>query len=451
VNFIPPYGPSFSDWQKRVSTEFGKLNTTVRSITIPSTDFGLTGDGSDETERLTAFFNSAIANPLVRHALEAKTYGVSAALPTINVGNVWIEGAGAEVHDIGTGITGTVIKWVGGTSTGTTLLKIEPASGASNQHISNIIFRGIGFDCVSGAIGTALSLKSVQESKIDVAGLDAYTQGVYLGVVSTLGEAKDLQNNDIRISWRQFFAPGYVLTCDGDSAANTSLNDFFVEAQIMDTPAIRCVISDNNRWKYIRIFKALAGTATSGMVLQGGADVNQRCRAEIIDQYTGNMPILVKGTGSYTVGSTGHVLRHLDHENGTPAPTVETAATIAVNNAEITYTPTVASATGTITTSSSAGKYVLMDGGVVLFTATATITTNGTGATALRIGLPFTSANDGITASASCIEITGSALNLYAELTNNSAYATILLSGGGYPGASGRVFTLSGWYKATIT
>jgi hypothetical protein len=423
-----------------------------RGVHASDAPFNLVGDGSDETAALTAFFTHAINNPAIPHYLEAKTYGVSATLPDINISNVWIEGAGAEIHDVGTVMTGTVIKWVGGTSTGTTLLKIEPVSNAGGQRLSGVFFRYIGFDCNSGAIGTALSIKSLQESDIDVATANAFSVAVAVDVVAALGEARDVQRNRIRINGRQVEAPnGYTLTLNGDSGANASMNEIDIEAQCKNVAAIRCINSDNNYWGFVRVALAGGGTASYGMELLGAATPGTSSRAENIEFYSCSLPLKAFGTEAYTAASKGHIIQRIDVDNGTPGPTMGTGATVALHNQWTSFTPTITSGTGTLTTITGAsGSYLLNDGGFINFAISFTLTTNGTGATQLRATLPFAAHAAALARSMSGAELSGTGKTLTCTIAPSGTYVAMTFYDGTYPGADGRIFTVSGTYRSAF-
>lgn len=102
-------------------------------------------------------------------------------------------------------------------------------------------------------------------------------------------------------------------------------------------------------------------------------------------------------------------------------------------------TPTVTSGSGTLTTASSAvvGQSV---GNRFDFTATVTITTNGTGATDIRLTLPFNAAE---TTSIAGWKLSAS----LAAAVNTSGVLIITNYDGTYPGADGAVLRISGSYR----
>jgi hypothetical protein len=117
----------------------------------------------------------------------------------------------------------------------------------------------------------------------------------------------------------------------------------------------------------------------------------------------------------------------------------------ALETAWVSYTPTISASSGTITTSSGSGRYKQI-GKTVYFQATATITTNGTGAGNLIITLPiaaqaanrfFGSGRDS-TSGALCVWYNSSTTQAYVQTT-----------AGVYPGADGRSISISGSYETS--
>jgi hypothetical protein len=209
----------------------GSVATNVEAKlaqTISVDDFGAVGDGiTDDTTALTNFFNSAISRPGVEHRLFAKTYAISAVMPTINVSGVWITGEGVMLHEMGSLFTGPVIKWIGSSNPGA-MIRIEPTIiGPSSQRVGHVVFSGIGLDCNNGAIDYGMVLRSAWLCDIDVAIANAGFTGLATGVVSTafLPGQKTTQRNRIRLQSRQIEAPtAFCFTAGGDATDNVSMN-----------------------------------------------------------------------------------------------------------------------------------------------------------------------------------------------------------------------------------
>lgn len=109
------------------------------------------------------------------------------------------------------------------------------------------------------------------------------------------------------------------------------------------------------------------------------------------------------------------------------------------------YTPTVTSGTGTLTSVVGVGAYKLF-GKTCCFWAKATITTNGTGATRIDITLPFTAAfAQAMTGANGSSGVVLSVSTLSGLLTK----ALVFTSAGLYPGVDGWVGLISGVYETT--
>ena len=424
-------------------------------------DFGAVGDGvTDDTAPVTAFFNSAISRPGVEHRLNAKTYAVSSVLPTINKSNVKIIGEGSELHDTGVLVTGTVLKWIGTFGTVGPLVKISAISGAGNQRVANVTFDGVGIDCNSGAINYGLEVLSISDSLIDVSVANAGFAGVQTGVVGSLGEAKDVQKCVIKIKSRQIEKrTAFCLVCSGDAIANTSLNEFWVDAQITDVQAVYLVNSDNNDWRLVRAFVASGGTATEGVSCLGGATEMERCRGERFHYYTSQVPIHVYGTSgspSYVVASGGHSIFCLDTENGTPGPTIEVGGQInwrkdvsaMSDNAWIAYTPILGAQSGTLTSATAKGRYIRR-GNIVYVKMQIAVTTNGSASGFLTASIPTAQVGDFGSAFAGQERgVAGKGLQGWLD-GGGSSTLVIKNYDGTYPGSNGSVMELSGFYETT--
>lgn len=429
-------------------------------------DFGAVGDGTtDDTAALTSFWNHAIANPGVPHRLRAKRYRIVAALPRITVSNVWIEGAGAEIHDVGILLSGTVIAWGGPISPTTNVCAISAVPGATNQRVANITFKGIGIDCNSGAAGCGLDVRSVRNSTVDVAVTNASVAGVNIGVLpshdgaSPLGESSDTQRNFIRVLGRQIEAPaGHVLVVGGSAIANTSFNKFEVDCQHMNVSAIYCTNSDNNDWALVRCHKPATGSASESVALLGSDVASTRVRAERFHALSATVPLHAYGTGgssAFTFGSVDHTVFSFDAENGTPQPIVDPGASVhwrfdksaLSDDSWRSYSPTITALSGTLGgVGNIVGSYRKM-GKVVEFKIQFRILANGTGGTALVATLPLQSAPalSGDTCTGTERALSGKACSGFIEAGANSI--SIRSFDGAYPGASGAVLTMSGTYQ----
>jgi hypothetical protein len=113
------------------------------------------------------------------------------------------------------------------------------------------------------------------------------------------------------------------------------------------------------------------------------------------------------------------------------------------------YTPSFSCPSGSLTAATATGGYQVV-GKVVFWQATVTITTNGTCAIALNVGLPPgrpVATARAYTAFGRENAKTGAALQAYTPA--GAAFASVTLaSNNAYAGQDGAVFYLSGFYEA---
>lgn len=429
-----------------------KLNGIVSVL-----QFGAIGDGvADDTTALIAFFNSAIANAGIQHVLFKNTYAVSAVMPIINVSNVWISGAGSDMHDTGSSvITGTVIKWIGASNPSTPIVKISSISGASNARVSGVKFTGIGINCANGTSGYGLELSSVWDCDVDVTIVNAGNTGLTCNVVAALGEARDVQQCRIRLKSRQIEAPlGFGMVCTGSGTPNFSMNQVWLDARHKDRQALYLINSDNNDWMFFRAIQAPGGTATESVSCLGGVNSAERCRAERFFQFTSTVPLRAYGTDSYTVASEFINIYNLDRENGTPYPIINTGASVFWKNDSSAlpdtpwkeYTPTLTVASGSLTTAVAYGSYIRR-GNVVYIKISIAIPDNGTAAGWIKFTLPIPAIGNigslvsgkerGVTSNVVCGYIDGGGATDCMLQTYN----------GLYPGGTGYTIAVSGFYE----
>lgn len=417
---------------------------TLPKIGVHINQFSPAANGTtDDLTPLTNFFNSANNNPGVPHYLGNATYATSGALPTLTSSGIRIYGSGpTTVYDVGTA-PGTVIKQI--STSGTTMLTIAPVTGASAQRIESPVLKGISFNGNQLA-AKGLVIQSVRNGDFDFYVEECTSVNIELGVVSTLGEARDLQTSNFKINGRNIYTTGTILKLNGDATANVSLNRFeIVDLSHKDATAIVCVNPDNNIWDMVRIYRNTGGTATNSIEWQGGATDSLCTRAEKYNKLTCTVAAIAKGTGTYTVAAHDISIETLDLENGSPVPTVETGASVA--GVWLTWTPTISSGTGTLTTKSSVAKYKIDpdDLKTVYIRLAITVTTNGTGGTNIQATLPFTTANDSISVIMPGYQTTsGLMVRAIANVNTTTLFCTYY--DGTYPAADNRTIIIDGQY-----
>jgi len=130
--------------------------------------------------------------------------------------------------------------------------------------------------------------------------------------------------------------------------------------------------------------------------------------------------------------------------------TAVTNLTTAINNALAlgpwsTWSPTVTSQTGTITTLGTIVARYAQAGKNVYFSVSITITTNGTGASWINCSLPVTAKAQTLFAGRE-ISVAGKSCAGYVNTGSNSM--SVVFYDGTYPGSSGAVIVVSGLYEA---
>lgn len=363
-------------------------------------DFGAQGKPSysdtltDETDALTAFYQHAIDNPGIPHIMPLRVYGISAPLPTIDVPNVWIEGARASQHSVGPTLVGTIIKWIG-TPMSDPMLTITSVPGASNTAVKNVRHRGIWFDC-DGKAGIGVRVTSIFDSQIDLLSREATVSGADLDIVpAALGGSAATNRCQFNVKGRQISNAVPCLRLSGSSIGNVSMNDIWFDCNHKDAPAMVATNGDNNDWRYFRATFVTGGAATYSAELHGSdLSTNEAVRCERFHLITAKKPFLIKGTASY-VHPVIKCRGKLDTDNGTPAPVIEAGAqfeyqrdsSMRGDNDPVVYTPVVTASSGAITSYTASAEYKI-EGRFIFVDWSITITDNGTAAGGLIVTLP---------------------------------------------------------------
>lgn len=425
-------------------------------------DFGAVG----VTHAVTAVDVTARINAMIdwinyggtRHVIfPPLKYGISAPLNQIVRSSVTFEGSGTLSSQDG-GITEehTLFQWIGGSAPGDRMFFIAPVSSLSSARLDGITFTGINIDCSEG-LGIGLAMQSCRNTYIDIFVKNPTYQGMQMGVVALLGEAKDCRDNRIRYTCRALEsgahgANGLVLT--GDGTANTCFN-LFEKVAISAYNATPVIVSDadNNLWLDVAVGKAAGGSASYSMDFLGTNAVHASVsRSEQIFKLSSNLPAIIRGTTSYTYPSKNIKFYNLDKENGCPDPVIETGAsayyqyddTAMYPGKWTAYTPVVTPGTGTLTAYTATGRYMRVPGGVH-FSVIITITTNGTAASFLTVTLPM-QAGPSITGVAHGWE-NSTGFMVTGQISTNATTMGVVRTAGGYPGANGYTLNLSGFYE----
>lgn len=421
------------------------------------------GDGTDQTSALISFIIHAIANPGIPHRMPVGVYGFSSYLPNVDASNVWIEGAGCEIHDVGSVLTGTVLKWLGGADSGTGWT-ISPNIGGSSPRLANIKLRGFGIDCTGGGgLDYGIKILSIHDSDIELTCIEAGGAAVTMGVASSLGESADFQRNNVKIQLRQVIAVnGVGLRVVGSSSANPSMGSRWeVDGQHHTAPLIVMENCDNNDWDFIRAYRVGGGAAAYSVAILGGPTSGERARGERLNRVIATVPVRLFGTGEHYGSGSDYlypakdIFMRIDTENGTPPPIVGTGCTYSMEylytdgpeDPSVTFTPTLASVSGSFTSATAIGKYSRR-GKLVKVTAQVSITTNGSAAGGIVLGLPFArGGTDPGEIVRGFDRSTGSGVEVRGYLQSGGTTVTLLTPAGAHPGSNGAVIVVDFEYE----
>jgi hypothetical protein len=261
--------------------------------------------------------------------LIAESFNITNTI-VITGSNIFIEGVGSDMqHDVGaTGANArTQLTWTGGA--GGTMFQFSSPTGASAQKMNGGGMKNIFFNCNSLA-GIGLQINSWNKGIFDSLHFNEPTiAGLDMGVVATLGEARDPQYNRFGlISGRAVISSGDIIRFGGDATANTSFNTFDqVDCQIKNGNGITFGNCDNIFIRQIRVSRAGGGTGLAMEFKGSNTAADQVARANIIEHFSSSAPTTCRGTSTYTFPSFDNSIIYLDSSNGTPLPTYETAAT----------------------------------------------------------------------------------------------------------------------------
>ena len=320
--------------------------------------------------------------------------------------NISVVGDGpGQYHDAVLGVTdyATRFLWTGTDGGGTTMVQIAPTAGASSPRISGggLIDIGLYADNGTTAASNCLIMRSAFHMKVAVWVQGMQTYGVYLGVQSTLGEAKDLQHCEIDIRGLELTtgAAANIVYIDGDSVANVSYNRFWIYGAYRDTTAVVVDNSDHNVFEEVWLFRN-SGSALGVDVLGGTTTATSARRNYFMQLNAGGGGIQFRGTEAHTVASTEHWIFMFDEGNGQPAVVLGTGCQVVVFNEDgtasgfkqaekVTFTPVFVASGSTFSYSYQRGQYQ-QDGDKVTFMAELKLNTSGNTLTANALTVTLT-------------------------------------------------------------
>ena len=284
---------------------------------------------------------------------------------TITIKNtaISLEGAGWDgTHDTGTVSpnTGVMMRWVG--SSGGTMILITPPSSPAYR-LSNNGVRGISL-LANGLASIGVDAYSTCYGCYNFAGTEFSTALMQTGVDASLtAESADFQYNDITLDHRNTYNAGSTLIMNGNTIANTSLNNFHrIHAVVLgSTQAIIFSGTDNNLFYIVSVYGA--GTITQNALLfEAVGNAAEKNSNNMIYYLTTNMGIYGEGTEQNTYPSQNNNIIFWDTgNNSSPNIGVGTGASLWVgyNGAPLGYRKYVANVGGTSTYIDNTGKITM--------------------------------------------------------------------------------------------
>lgn len=293
--------------------------------------FGAVGDGvADDTAAINAAITTAKTIGRPTQIFLNGSFKISSTI-VVDQSNISIVGAGGDYyHDVGTAGANARAKLIWAGATNGTMMQFVSPVGASNQKQNGGGVSDVFFNCANIAdIGLQiLSWNSGEFRNLNF--LNPKVAAIDMGVVATLGEARDPQANRFsQISSRHYETTGGtggLLRLRGDATANASLNIFEqLDCQFSNGTAYLFQNSDNNFVSRARAVRA-SGTGNAVVFEGSNAAANQVARGNVLTYLSANAPVVCRGTSSFTHPSFGNASLLFDVENGTPAPTIETGS-----------------------------------------------------------------------------------------------------------------------------
>jgi hypothetical protein len=244
--------------------------------------------------------------------------------------------AGGNQHDALNAAADYCTRFLWGGADGGVMVTVEPDEDALGRRVAGAAVERIALfgDNGTTVAGTGLQVRSCFHCDFDVYVESTTTHGVFVGVVGTLGEARDTQHCQFWIQGKQVNTnSGTILTLDGQQGAiisveaNTSFNVFHdVFGLYKFNTGLLLTNADNNLFLNTRLFRFGGGTGV-GVVLCAGVDALRTARANRFYQLSpGTGGVVAEGTEVAVIPSNRNRIDSYDTENTAPPPFYGTGA-----------------------------------------------------------------------------------------------------------------------------
>jgi hypothetical protein len=438
--------------------------------TVNYLDFGPTMDcTTDDSAKLQAAINAVPGGTVL---MPTASFCSAIAVTVTNTTGVRILGQRhGEHHDVGAADVGNCqFKWTGAAAG--TMFNFAPISGVGNQRMNGGGIIGCTLDGNADLGGVGLALASTVHGVFDFSATRWSNSAMTVGVVATLGEAKDAQNNIIHLVADQSnTGDGRMITLNGDSTSNASFNEIYLHGVYKNGIPFECTNCDNNLIDTY-LFQFPAGTAAAGVQCDSAATAatcrNNFFRRINVSPQAGNKSLWMQGTETNTNPSLANQVLSFDMSNTSIPPTYGTGVirdwindatmdhyiggtlTIGYGSAigaayTTTFTPNITCGAGTPTTITPAFRYTQI-GKSIKFNLSMSLVNIGTCTGALIFTIPI-AADTSVGAILSSANISTGVLE-YAHIAPSGTTGIVSVpSTGAFPGINTNFINVSGTYE----
>ena len=259
----------------------------LRDLPIHVADYGAMGTGSDDSAAIQAAIDDASALGGRDVQFDAKAYSIATGL-VVTTSNVFLRGVGFQKHGNtnGGGPTrwtqygGTILKWIGATSGGQTMLSFKPP--VTGPALYGVGYEGIILDGDAKA-SYGLEVLSVQAGRFPrIMVADCTVRQVHLGCMPagswTATDPRDLQHTHFGTILSRVWLAGAQaadgILIDGDDIADTSICSIAAIAYIhKDGYGLKIGSSDALNIHNVSGYR-IAGGTSPGTIIVGGVATN---------------------------------------------------------------------------------------------------------------------------------------------------------------------------------
>jgi hypothetical protein len=260
------------------------------------------------------------------------SYDINAQIVLAN-NSVRIRGAGVTGDtDYVSQVWATRLRWTGASSA--SMIYAAPVSGPTSRRLMGVGVSDVFLDgnLLAGRGFEGRSLFNSFVSGVAFHQFSGASGALYLSVVETLGagEARDLQNcrfESLTIRLLTGEGTSDCIRLDGDAGANTSFNLFKnITLKHSNNQGLVWGNSDNNLLEYFRAFRPV-GTGY-GMIFSADNELLRTSRSNRSHRVFCQGGVYAQGTGIATHASYNNFMTDYDIENGSPAPVIDTGASL---------------------------------------------------------------------------------------------------------------------------